>query len=688
MKNIKLFVAVLGLTGLLCHLSARSAVEKHERAKTSLDHGIDLSGMNPRCSPSADFYEYANGTWLARHPIPADYASWGRWSLTEVRNMERLRQIMQAAAADKNKGEDSSERKIGNFYLSGMNEAALETQGTKPLSAELAAIDAIGDRQALQDEVLKLQSLGADVLFSFGSSQDFKDSTRFIADARQGGLGLPDRDYYTDADASAKKLRDEYLAHVRLMFLNLGDSEAKADAEAKAVMDIEGKLALASMKNTETRNPDNIYHKMSKSQLCALTPDFSWQSYFAGLGHGDIAEINVEQPDFFKEVNRQLMTTGLSDWRAYLRFHLIDAAAPSLSRKFVDEDFDFKGRILSGKKELLPRWKRVVTAVNGAMGEAVGKRYVELYFPPSARVRVAEMVQNFKATLKGDLSALSWMEQSTREKAIAKLEAFVAKVGYPDKWRDYSALKIEPGCFVENVFRANRFEFQRQLSKIGKPVDRLEWLMSPQTINAYYDAQMNEIVFPAGILQPPLFDPDADDATNYGAIGMVIGHEMTHGFDDQGSKFDAAGNLNNWWSANDLKSFQARVACIEKQYDGYTTSSGMHLKGKLVAGESAADLGGLTIAYKALKKSLENKPHANAPDGFTPEQRFFLSFAQSWAVNYRPEKERLMATTDPHPPARYRVNGTVSNMPAFAEAFDCKSGEPMARPSGERCIVW
>jgi len=466
----------------------------------------------------------------------------------------------------------------------------------------------------------------------------------------------------------------------------LGDPADKSAAEAAAILKIETTLATASMKNTDLRDPDKTYHKMMLADLKTLTPNFSWEAYFKAVGHPELREINVGQPDFFKALDAQLNATPIDDWKTYLRWHLVDAAAPGLSEKFVAEDFDFRGKTLTGAKEIQPRWKRCVQSTDRALGEALGQIYVQKYFPPEAKARALEMVHNLTAALRDDLQALPWMGPDTRTQATAKLEAFAVKIGYTDKWRDYSALKIDRRSYAENQWRGAEFDFARRLNKIGKPVDRTEWGMTPPTVNAYNNSSMNEIVFPAGILQPPFYDPKADDAVNYGGMGAVIGHEITHGFDDHGSKFDSNGNLKDWWSPEDLKNFKARAACVSDQFDAYVVDGDLHENGKLVLGESIADLGGLTIAYAAYEKSLAGKQRPPEKDGFTPEQRFFLGWAQVWGANERIEYARLMANTNPHPLPRFRGNGPLSNMAEFAKAFGCKKSESMVR--AQACKIW
>jgi putative endopeptidase len=650
--------------------------------------GLDISNMDTSVSACQDFYRYANGGWMKKNTIPAAYPSWGSANMVDEKNRETLRQILEAAAKNTNAPKGSNTQKIGNFYATCMDEQRIESEGIKPLQPELDLIDKISSAKDLQAEIAHLHGYGIGALFRFGADQDLKDSTRFIASAAQGGIGLPDRDYYLKDDEKSKTLRDQYVKHVAKMFELMGDDQQKAQSEAQTVLTIETALAKASMTRVERRKPENVYHKMTLAQLKELTPNFSWEDYFKNRGLAQTGDINIGQPDFFKEVDRQLTATPLADLKTYLRWHLINSAASALSAKFVDEDFNFKGRTLTGTQENLPRWKRCVSSTDRALGEALGQEYVKVAFTPQSKARMAELVSNLIAALREDIGTLSWMSDATRKQAIQKLSAFARKIGYPDKWRDYSALNVDRSSFLTNRFRAINFETRRDLSKIGRPIDRTEWGMSPPTVNAYYNPSMNEIVFPAGILQPPFFSAEADDAINYGAIGAVIGHEMTHGFDDQGAKFDAEGNLKNWWAETDLKNFQGRAQCVINQFSSFVVDEKDNLreKGELVAGESIADLGGLTIAYAAFQKSLEGKPRPPAIDGFTPEQRFFLGYAQVWATNSRPEYERLLVNIDPHPLPRFRVNGPLSNMPAFQQAFQCKKGDAMVRE--DRCQIW
>ena len=647
--------------------------------------GFDTANLDRTCKPCDDFYRFAMGGWMKANPIPPEYSIWGSFSQLADRNQKDLREILEAAAESK-AAAGTNEQKIGDFYSSCMDATAIDAAGVKPIEPELTLIAAVGTLADLEAETARLHKQGVGVLFRFNSTQDAKDSSQVIGAASQGGLGLPEREYYLKQDEKSQKLREDYVKHVANMFALLGDSADVRAAEAATVVKIETALATASMKNTDLRDPDKTYHKMTLAELKVLTPGFSWESYFKAVGHPELKEINVGQPDFFKALNAQLTATSVADWKSYLRWHLVNSAAPGLAEKFVNEDFDFRGKTLTGAKEIQPRWKRCVQSTDRNLGEALGQAYVQKYFPPAAKARALEMVHNLLAALRDDLETLPWMGPETRAQATAKLQAFAVKIGYTDKWRDYKALKIDRSSYAENLVRASEFDFARRLNKIGKPVDRTEWGMTPPTVNAYNNSSMNEIVFPAGIMQPPFYDPNADDAVNYGGMGAVIGHEITHGFDDHGSKFDGKGNLKDWWTPEDLKNFQSRAKCVSDQFDGYVVDGDLHENGKLVLGESIADLGGLAIAYAAYEKSLAGKPRPPDRDGFTSEQRFFLGWAQVWGANERLEYARLMANTNPHPLGRFRANGPLSNMAEFAKAFGCKHGEAMVRE--QACKIW
>jgi putative endopeptidase len=651
-------------------------------------HGLDVSAIDKNVNPCQDFYQYANGSWLAQNTIPAAYPAWGVGNVLNEQNQEAIHQIVEAAAHNTTAAKGSNEQKVGDFYASCMAEDKIEADGLKPLQPELALIENIKDQRGLQAEFAHLTTVGMNAPFGSGATQDFKNAAEVIFSVQQGGLGLPDRDYYFRADDKSKMIRDEYVKHVAKMFELMGDAPDRAAKEAQTVMALETKLADASMTRVERRTPSNVYHRMTAAELQQLTPHIDWSAFFNGVGFMQKADINVAQPNFFKALDAQLTTTPLDDWKTYLRWQRINSAASALSKKFVDEDFNFKGRILQGTPEQLPRWKRCVASTDRTLGEALGEVYVQKAFPPPAKARALQMVRNLEAALKSDIGTISWMSDPTRQQAIAKLEAFINKIGYPDKWRDYSALNITRDSLIKNRMNANVFEHRRDLAKIGKAIDKTEWAMTPPTVNAYYNPQFNEIVFPAGILQPPFFDPSADDAVNYGAIGSVIGHEMTHGFDDQGAQFDAAGNLKNWFTDTDLTNFHTRTECVVNQFNGFQVEPGLNENGKLVVGESVADLGGLVIAYAAWQQSFAGKTHPAMIDGFTPEQRFFLAYAHGWATNIRPELARLLTNTDPHPLPKFRVNGPLSNLPQFAAAFQCKEGDAMVRPAKDRCVIW
>ncbi len=651
-------------------------------------HKLDPATFDKNTAACTDFYQYVNGGWILANPIPPAFPTWSLGNILNEANRELLHDILEAAAKNTAAKKGSNEQKVGDYYASCMDEARIESEGLKPLSAELDRIAKIKDQKGLQAVITHLHAMGINALFVDGSNQDFKNSSEITAGIFQGGLGMPDRDYYTKTDEKSQRYRAEYRKHVAKMFELMGDDPKKAAAGADVVFALETKLAEGSRTRVELRDPQKLYNRMTMRQLQQLAPNFNWASFFRGIGLTQKADVNVGTPEFFKVMNQQLTAVPIADWQTYLRWHLINNTASTLTAAIVEEDFNFNRRILQGAAENLPRWKRCVAATNNGMGEALGEVYVKKAFPPSAKARVLEMIRNLKAALKSDISTLSWMSDSTRKQAIIKLDAIIDKIGYPDNWINYSALTVDRGPYVLNRLRVTQFLERRDLDKIGKPVNRMEWEIPPQTVNAGYNPQLNEIIFPAGILQSPLFDPTADDAVNYGGMGAIIGHELTHGFDDQGRQFDAKGNLADWWTDTDRKAFQERAQCIIDQFSGYEVEKGLNLKGELVVGESIADLGGLAIAYAALQKSMEGKPRPANIDGFTPEQRFFLAYAHNWATNMRPEYARFLVGQDPHPPGKFRANGPLSNMPQFAQAFQCKAGDPMVRPEPKRCQIW
>jgi putative endopeptidase len=641
------------------------------------------------CKACDDFYQYANGGWIAKNEIPPAFSSWGIASPLREKNIATLHQILEDAAKNTAAPKGSNEQKIGAFYASCMDEAKIEAAGATPLAKEIAAINKIKAANELPATLAHLHRIGVPSIFTFGAGQDYKKSDTIIAITGQGGLSLPDRDFYLKDDEKSKSTRDAYVQHVTNMFKLLGDDAAKAAAEAQTVMKIETQLAQVSLDRVSRRDASKQYHKMAPADLKNVMANFDWSTYFKSVGSPQFTEINVAHPNFFKGVDQMLSSVPIDDWKTYLRWHLVHDAADALSTPFVNENFNFYARTLNGTKEIQPRWRRCVVATDNNVGEALGEVYVKKAFPPEAKARMKELVNNLIVALRDDIPTLDWMSEPTRQAAIAKLNAFGVKIGYPDKWRDYSALKIERASYVDNLLRASEFERRRNLRKMGRPVDRTEWGMTPPTVNAYNSSLMNEIVFPAGILQPPYFDLTADDALNYGAIGAVIGHEMSHGFDDQGRKFDLQGNLKDWWTEADAKNYTERANCVEQQFSNFRVEEvGLNQNGKLVLGESIGDLGGLKIAWLAFQKSMQGKPRPANIDGFTPEQRFFLGWAQVWGRKQTPEAMRQQILTDPHPLGRFRVNGPLSNMPQFAEAFNCKLGDAMVRPPAQRCQVW
>jgi len=652
---------------------------------------IDATNMDPSVKPQDDFFSYANGGWIKRTEIPPEESRWGSFNQLIERNNDALREIAEKVSKQNVGARVPPEvQKVGDYYTSGMDETKIDLARTKPLADELKRIDAIKDRHDVLKAIAHLHTLGVNAFFNFSAGQDDKESTREIAHAVQGGLGMPDRDYYTKTDDASKKIRDQYVDHIGKMLTLLGDSAAKASDEAKKILAFETSLAEPARTRVQLRDPQKNYNKMTQADLQKLTPDWKWADYFKEITLATPGDVDVHQPEFFQAANNVFKTSSIDDWKTYLRWQLINATASTLSSDFVNENFNFKETVLNGTKQIKPRAKRVVISTDLALGEALGKLYVKDHFPPEAKARALELVNNVKAALADRIKTLEWMDEPTKQAALKKLNAIHVKIGYPDKWRDYSALRIDRGPFVLNAMRANRFEVNRVLNKIGKPVDRTEWGMTTPTVNAYYNPPMNEIVFPAGILQPPFFYAQADDAINYGGIGAVIGHEMTHGFDDRGRQYDAVGNLRDWWSAESAAKFKERSQAIVNQFNEYEPLPGAHVNGELTQGENIADLGGLKIAYAALQKALDKNPQARNQkiDGYTPEQRFFLAFAAIWRSKIRDEAQRTRLTTDPHSPARFRVDGPLSNLPEFQQAFSIPDGSPMVRAADKRVNIW
>jgi len=636
--------------------------------------------------PQDDFYRYANGSWLKRTAIPPEYARWGSFDELMQRNISNLKLLCERASAQDN-SPSAIEHMVGDFYASGMDEAAINQSGAAALNFEFTKISAIATPADVLNEIASLHKIGVNAGFEFGSEADFKDSNHELAQLAQGGLGLPDRDYYFRDDDKSKKLREAYVKHVAKTLMLLGDSQASAQTGSQAVMKLETSLAQASLSAVQLRNPYASYHKMTVQKVESLVPDLNLTSYFTSVRAPSFTDINLAHPDFFKAFSVVLNTTPISDWKTYLRWHLVHTYSPYLSEDYVRENFSFYGVTLTGTKVMKPRWKRVVTTIDRSIGEALGQLYVNAYFPAESKERALKLVSNLRAALGDKIGTLEWMDEATKQKAREKLNSFTVKIGYPDTWRDYSNLVINRGPYVLNVLKANAFEVRRNLIRIGKEVDKSEWGMSTPTVNAYYNPLQNEIVFPAGILQPPFFDAKADDAVNYGGIGAVIGHEMTHGFDDQGRQFDSHGNLTNWWSKESEQKFKVRSAAIVDQFNGYFPISDLHINGQLTQGENIADLGGLKIAYAGLQKALADQSRDKI-DGFTPEQRFFISFASVWAGKMTPESLRLQLNTNPHSPGEFRTNGPLSNLDEFAQAFNVPEGAGMRRSADKRFTIW
>lgn len=648
--------------------------------------GFDLVRMDREAEACTDFYQFANGTWDKNTQIPSDRSRYGSFDILADNNRNVLRDVLDATAKNTKAAAGSNEQLIGDYYAACMDEAAIESAGTKPLEPYFKKIDGIKDVKGLQAVIAQMHKSGIPAVFGFGAGADLKNSTMTIANMSQGGLSLPNRDYYVKDDEKSKQTRDQFVQHITNMFVLLGENKEKAAASANAILKIQTQLAQASKAPVELRNPENRYSKVSLTDAQAIAPSLDFNAYFAGRGAPKFTEFNIGQLDFFKAVNTMLTEVSIEDWKTYLRWMALNSAAPLLPKKFVDENFEFYGKTLTGAKEQQPRWRRCVAATDGAVGEALGQEYVKRSFKPEAKKRMDEMITNLFAAFRERLSKLEWMGEETRQQALAKLNAFGRKIGYPDKLRGYNGLKIDRKSYFTNSAAVGQFEIARNLKDIGQPVDKSRWGMTPPTVNAYYSALFNEIAFPAGILQPPFFNFEADDAINYGGIGAVIGHEITHGFDDQGSRFDAQGNLRMWWTAEDRKRFDERANCVDKQFSGYEVAPALFMNGKLALGENIADLGGLTVAFEAFKKSMEGKPRPAEIDGFSPEQRFFLGWAQVWASKYTPEAIRLQVQNGPHAIPRYRVNGPLSNLPIFAESYGCKTGDKMVRD--ERCQIW
>jgi len=649
---------------------------------------LDIPSMDRTAEACVDFYQYVCGGWMKNNPIPADQARWSVYGKLNNENYEFLHGLLETASRP-SATRTASEAKIGDYYGACMDTASIDRAGSMPIQPELEEIRNLASKEGLAAYLgrMHLATQGNGLVFGFGANQDFSDSTRVIAFASAGGLSLPDRDYYTKTDEKSVEIRTKYAAHVQRIFELLGTPRAKAVNDAAAVLDLETSLAKASLTRVEKRDPYKLFHVMTRAEVAKLTPGFDWAAYLGEQGAGGVSSLNITEPAFFTEFGRLLGSENLDTWKTYLRWHVAHARAPYLSQAFVDEDFNFYRKTLRGVASDQPRWKKCTGLVDRDLGEALGQVFVAKTFSPATKEKAIEMTKYVEEAMADEIGKLEWMSAETKKRAMEKLGTIVNKVGYPDTWRDYSPLKVVRGDFLGNVRRATMFESKRQLGKIGKPVNRQEWGMTPPTVNAYYDAQMNDINFPAGVLQPPLYDPKMDDAPNYGNTGSTIGHELTHGFDDEGRQFDAQGNLKDWWTKEDAAGFEERLKCVQDQYAEYVVIDDIKINSKLTSGEDVADLGGTLIAYLAWEKAAAKAGKKLEPvDGFTPEQRFFIGFGQWACENNRPENQRVSAATDPHSPGKYRINGIVANLPEFGRAFSCKPGQPMVRE--KVCKIW
>jgi putative endopeptidase len=651
-------------------------------------HSFDLTAIDKSVDPCTNFYEYSCGNWRKSNPIPSDQVRRGRFNELSERNNYLLYTELKKAS-DPTADRTPLQKQYGDFFAACMNTSLANEKGDKPILQALHYVDGLDSKDQLASIVARLQSKGGvRVFFGIGSEQDAKDSSKQIAGIGQGGLTLPDRDYYLETDERMTKIRQQYTEYLVNIFKLIGDTDDKAAAEAKNVLDLETALAKGSVPRVDLRDPQKVYHPMPISALKALAPDFGWDSYFSGIDESSLTSLNVSTPDFFKAMNQALGSTSVDAIRSYLRFHVVNAAAPWLSDPFFEANFNFFNKDLSGQESPQPRWKRCTRLTDRALGEAVGQDWVKQNFPPDAKANMEKLVDALDKALDQDIQSLPWMSEETKKQAELKLSEFRRKIGYPEKWRDYSSLKVDRDDLIGNLRRSAAYEFSYDMNKIGKPVDEKEWGMTPPTVNAYYDPAMNDINFPAGILQPPFFDNSKDPAVNFGAIGVVIGHEMTHGFDDEGSQYDGKGNLREWYTPEDRKQFVAKTDCEVNEYNNFESVPGAKLNGKLTLGENTADNGGLRIAYQALMSTLASEgPAASAPiDGYTPEQRYFISFAQVWCQNQTDKSARVSVKTDPHSPGMWRVNGTVQNFDEFGKAFGCKKGQPMMPENS--CRVW
>ena len=647
---------------------------------------IDPANIDTTVRPQDDFYHYANGMWIKNNPIPGSEVRWGAFNVLQDNTYKKLKVLLEeASAANAKKG--TNEQKVGDFYATAMDSANIEKQGMSVIADELKMIGDIKSKDDVLAVAAQIQRKALAPMFTFYVYQDQKNSSAYIPYVDQGGLTLPDRDYYVNNDARSKEIRTAYATHLENMFVLMGDDAKTAKANAQTIIRLETRLAKASKTRVELRDPQANYNKMTVAEVNKITPNIDWSKHFDRLKLAKSESFIVGQPAFLKELDKMISAEPVDAWKTYLRWHLVASMAGKLNNAFVVESFNFNGKVMNGAKEMKPRWKRVLNDIDNAMGEALGEVYVKKYFSDDAKKRCLEMVNNMQAVYRERIQKLDWMTDSTKTQAIAKLDVFITKIGYPDQFKDYAKLEIDRSSYARNVLRANEFAFDQMINKLGKPVDKKEWGMSPYTVNAYYNPTINEIVFPAGILQFPFFDPQADDAVNYGGIGAVIGHEMTHGFDDQGCQYDKEGNLKNWWTPTDEKRFKEKTNKLVAQYNAYTVLDTVHVNGELTLGENIADLGGISIAYDAFKRTAQGKANEKI-DGFTADQRFFFGWAQVWRQNITKENLMQRIVTDPHSPGQYRSNGPLSNMVEFYEAFGVKEGDKMWRPEAERLKVW
>jgi putative endopeptidase len=678
---------LLSTLGVVVFGIAAAGFAQSASSATKPAAGFSIDNIDKTVDPCVDFYQYACGNWIKNSEIPADESQWVSFVELDERNLDVDRGILEKAAAG-GASRDAIDQKIGDFYASCMDEKTADARGIAPLRPELDRIAAVTDKASLIDEIARIRLLGPRALFAFFSSSDLHNADHVIAYIDQGGLTLPDRDYYIKDDPDQVEKRQRLVAYASQLFTLAGQTPQQAGDSAQTVLQIETMLAVDSMDRTKRRDPKNRDHKMSREEAAALGSDFYLNRYFTAVGAPDFTQLNVVNPDFFKQVNGVLQAEPLDALKTYVSWHVLNSAAPWLSRPFVEANFKLQ-QDLTGQKEIQARWKRCANLTDRELGEALGQKYVEATFGAEGKARMLKMVDALEASLANDIHDLSWMSDETKKQAKVKLDAIRNKIGYPDVWRDYSSVVVKPGDLMGNIERANMFESKRQIAKIDKPLDRKEWGMTPPTVNAYYSSSFNEIVFPAGILQPPFFDRNLDDAVNFGGIGVVIGHELTHGFDDQGRKFDPQGNLHDWWTEQDGKEFEKRASCVADEYSGFVAVDDKKLNGKLTLGENTADNGGARIALAALERMIaEDKTGKEGQkiDGYTPEQRFFLGFGRVWCEKSRPEILRVRVLTDPHSPGRYRIDGVVQNMPEFQKAWGCKAGQPMVAENA--CHVW